>query len=56
MNHNYEVICGMYNKAMKDVFKQIPTPTTETLTPKQKVQKIMTKIGGGRYMEIFIRD
>ena len=51
LEDNYEVICGMYNKAMKEMFKQIPTTMTKALSPKQKVQKIMTEIGGGSYME-----
>ena len=25
IDHNYEVICGIYNKSMKKLFKQIPT-------------------------------
>ena len=45
LNHNYEVRCGMYNKSMKDIFKQIPTVTTKALIPKQKVQKLITQIG-----------
>ena len=40
----------MYNKAMKEMFKQIPTTMTKPLSPKQKVQKLMTEIGGGWYM------
>ena len=41
----------MYNKAMKEMFKQIPTKITKTISPKQKSQKLMTVIGGGWYME-----
>ena len=33
------------------MFKQIPTTITEPLCPKQKVQKLITEIGGGSYME-----
>ena len=36
---------------MKEMFKQIPTTTTKPLIPKQKVQKLMTEIGGGWYMK-----
>ena len=36
----------MYNEDMKEMFKQISTTMTKSLIPKQKVQKIMTKIGG----------
>ena len=56
LNHNYEVRCGMYNKTMKEMFKKIPTAMTKALSPKQKVQKFMTEIGGGWYMENFLRD
>ena len=35
---------------MKELFKQIPLTMIKVLTPKQKVQKIMTEIGGGWYM------
>ena len=36
---------------MKEMFKQIPLTIKKSLTPKQKVQKIMIDIGGGWYME-----
>ena len=55
MEENYEVRCGMYNKAMKDIFKQIPTTMTKTLIPNQKFQKLMIEIGGGWYMENLLR-
>ena len=32
------------------MFKQIPQTMYKALTPKQKVQKLMTDIGGGWYM------
>ena len=51
LEDNYEVRCGMYNKYMKDMFKQITTTITKALSPKQKVQKLMIEIGGGWYME-----
>ena len=46
----------MYNIAMKDMFKTIPTTMTKTLIPRQKVQKLMTEIGGGWFMGKFLRD
>ena len=36
---------------MKDMFVQIPQTVKIVLTPKQKVQKLMTDIGGGWYMD-----
>ena len=36
---------------MKDMFKQIPLTVIKALSPKQKVQKLMTEIGGGWYLE-----
>ena len=42
LEHNYKVRCGMYNKAMKDMFKKIPKNMTKSLIPRQKVQKLMT--------------
>ena len=32
------------------MFNQIPQTMSKPLTPKQKVQKLMTDIGGGWYM------
>ena len=37
---------------MKDMFKQIPQTIKILNTPIQKVQKLMTDIGGGLCMEI----
>ena len=34
---------------MKEMFKQIPLTTIKALTPTQKVQKLITDIGGGWY-------
>ena len=56
LDHKYEVRCGMYNKAMKWMFKQIHTSMTEPLIPKEKVHKLMKEIGGGWYMEKLLRD
>ena len=35
---------------MKETFKQIPRTMSKPLSPKQRVQKLMTEIGGGWYM------
>ena len=35
---------------MKEMFKKIPQTMTKVLTPKQKVHKLMTDIGGRWYM------
>ena len=40
-----------YITAMKEKFKKIPIMMTKPLSPRQKVQKLMTEIGGGWYME-----
>ena len=50
-DEKYDARCVAYITAMKDVFKQIPQILSKPLTPKQKVQKFMTDIGGGWYME-----
>ena len=36
---------------MKEMFKQIPTTMNKPFSPRQKVQKPMTEIGGGYYVE-----
>ena len=46
----------MYNKYTKEMFKQIPTTINKALIPKQKAQKLMTKSGGGWYVENLLRD
>ena len=56
LDHKYEVRCGIYNKATKDMFKQIPTTMTKAIIPKQKVQKLMTEIGGGWYTGKLLRE
>ena len=50
LEHNYEVRCGRYNKSMKEIFKKKTTTMTKALSPKQKVQKLTTEIGGGWHM------
>ena len=47
LEENYDARCVAYITAMKDMFKQIPLMVIKSLTPKQKVHKIMTEIGGG---------
>ena len=48
---NYNSRCDAYVNAMKEIFKQIPLTMSKSLTPKQKVQKLMTDICGGCYLE-----
>ena len=52
----FNAICDAYSNAKKDMFKQIPQTIKIALTTKQKVQKIMTGIDGGWYMEKVLRD
>ena len=47
LDENYDDIFVAYRNAMKDMFKKIPTTVTKPLSPRQKVQKLMTEIGGG---------
>ena len=49
-DESYDARCVAYITAMKEMFKKIPQTMSKQLTPKQKVQKIMTDIGGGWYM------
>ena len=46
--------CDACINAMKDMLKQIPQTIKISLTPKQKVHKLMTDIGGGWYMGKFM--
>ena len=39
---NQSAICDAYVNAMSDMLKQIPITMEKALTPKQKVQKLMT--------------
>ena len=48
---NYDARCVSYINATKEMFKQIPQNMSKALTPKEKVQKLMTDISGGQYME-----
>ena len=47
LEENYDARCVTNSTDMKNMFKQIPLTMIESLTPKQKVQKLMTEIGGG---------
>ena len=44
---DYKPRCDAYVNAMKEMFNQIPLTMSKALTPKQKVQKIITDIGCG---------
>ena len=48
---NYDARSVAYVNATKEMFKQIPLNIKKALPPKQKVQKLMTDIGGGWYTE-----
>ena len=48
---NYDAICEAYINAMKEMFMQIPQNVEIALTPKEKIQNLMTDIGGGCYIE-----
>ena len=45
LDENYDARRVAYSTAMEDMFKQTPTKITETLSTRQKVQKLMTDIG-----------
>ena len=49
--YNYDARRVAYTTAMKEMFKQIPQTMIKAITPKQKVQKLMTDICGGWYMK-----
>ena len=51
LEENYDARRGSYSTAMQDTFKQIPTTMTKPLSQRQKVQELMTKIGGGWYIK-----
>ena len=51
---NYDARRVEYINSTKKMFKQIPLTMIKALTPK-KGQKFMTEIGGGWYMENFLR-
>ena len=51
LDNNCDARQVAYITDMKDMFKQIPTMMTKPLIPRQKVQKLMTEIGGGCYVK-----
>ena len=51
LDNNCDARQVAYSTDMKDMFKQIPTMMTKPLIPRQKVQKLMTEIGGGCYVK-----
>ena len=52
---NYEARCVAYINAMEEMFKKTPQTMSKALNPKQKVQKLMSDIGGGWYMKKVLR-
>ena len=48
---NFNARCDAYINSLKDMFMQKNQDVKIALTLKQRVQKIMTNIGGGWYME-----
>ena len=50
IRENFNARCDAYINAMKVMLRKIPQTIKIALTPKQKVQKVMTDIGGGWYM------
>ena len=51
MENNYDTRHVAYRTVMKDMFKQMPATITKQLSLRQKVQKLMTEIGVGWWME-----
>ena len=51
MEDNYDARRVAYITNMKEMFKKIPTTMTKPLSPMQNVNKLMTEIGIGWYME-----
>ena len=47
LDENYDARNLAYITIMKQMFKQISTTMTKSLSPKQSVQAIMSEIGGG---------
>ena len=45
LEENYDARCVAYITAMKEMLKQIPLKMIKSLSPKQKVQKLMKEIG-----------
>ena len=53
LEDNYDDIPVAHITAMKEISRKIPLTMIKALNQKQKVQKLMTEIGGGWYMEKF---
>ena len=51
LKENYDARRVAYIAVMKDMFKQIPLTLIKAMTPKQKVQILMTETDGGWYIE-----
>ena len=51
LRENFDARREAYINAMKVMIRQIPHTVKISLSPKQKIQKLMTDIGGGWYME-----
>ena len=51
LRESFDARCEAYINAMKLMFTQIPQTVKIALNPKQKIQKLMTDIGGGWYTE-----
>ena len=47
---NYDFRRVAYITSIKEMFNKLTQTMIKALTPKQKVQKLMTDIGGGWYM------
>ena len=47
LDENYDARSVAYITDTKEIFKKIQTMMTKPLIPRQKVQKLMTEIGGG---------
>ena len=56
LEENYDARHVAYITARKEMSKQTPITMIKIITTKQKFQKLMTYIGGGRYMEKLLRD
>ena len=51
LDENYDARCVAYITATKKMFKKIPTTMAKPISPRQKLQKLMTEIGGGCYVK-----
>ena len=56
LRDNYCARSESYINAMKQVFMQIPQNFERALTSKEKIQKLLTDIGRGWYMEKSVRE